>query len=160
MTDQRCEKYFDDPDLFAEHAESCETCRERLAELDRVDGAFGEASVAEPSIARQFGELPVAPWEAAQHRSWGIAIGAAAVLIIFAAVGFVAAGIPPLTGFEAAFRAALAPGFNPVALVTSVAALVRKAPVSFHITIAIAFVVVNAIFFALLKRAPRGGYDA
>jgi hypothetical protein len=72
--------------------------------------------------------------------------------------GFMMLGIPPLQGFVAATTGAL-PGGGFLKIVKSAPEFLANAPMHFHGLIIIAFVAVNVLFFALLRKRTRG-YDA
>ncbi len=96
--------------------------------------------------------LPLAAWEGATYRSWGLVIGGAVVVIALALGLFLVAGSSPM----AAVRAAL-PSLEIISAGVKLASgAVQNAPVRWQVGIAVAFVVVNTLFFLLLRRAPKG----
>ncbi|MBW3672000.1 MAG: hypothetical protein KY432_10070, partial [Acidobacteria bacterium] len=102
--------------------------------------------------------LPLAPWEEAHYRSWGLVIAVLATLLILATGAFLAAGVSPLRAVRT-LGSSIVPLKNPWELATSFATLISGAPASFHLTVGILFVVVNVVLLVLLRRPPKG-YDA
>jgi hypothetical protein len=100
--------------------------------------------------------LPLAPWEGASHRSWPLALAAGLAVLLAAVALFLVAGIAPLAGVAGAVAAAV-PSAD---LVLSASRLLgtglQHAPLSWQVGIGAAFLLVNTIFFVLLRRAPRG----
>lgn len=133
-----CEQYLEDPEGQAGHLAECAKCRAVLAGLS--------AGIEHRPVRVE--ALPLAPWEAASHRSWPLVVGVALAVIAFATALFAAAGTSP---FEAIVRT-LRVDVPLMTLVRLAGGVVQAAPAA---TI-ILFVVVNAIFFALLRRAPKG----
>lgn len=158
MTD--CERYRSDPEEDAAHLESCEACRiatAELAELDRNVARLGLEPKSE--FQSQLVEhLPLAPWEGARYRSWGLVGVVLTTLLVLATGAFLAAGVNPVQAVRTLVSSTL-PYVSPWDLATSFSELISSAPASFHITIGILFVVVNLILLVLLRRRPRG-YDA
>ena len=143
MTDA-CQQYLENPEANAEHLEGCAECRVLFDALG--------VSVEDRRSRLSVPELPLAPWEGAAHRPWGL-IGAAAISVLALSIlFFIYAGTSPLhvvssemTRFEMMreiFR--LAP------------TAVRNAPLAWQVAIGVLFVVVNTILVLLLRRAPRG----
>ncbi|MEO8034335.1 MAG: hypothetical protein ABI837_07865 [Acidobacteriota bacterium] len=144
MKNDGCERYLEDPDGNSPHLEECVECRMLFSALDappRYDTITLNA-------------LPMAPWEEASHRPWSLIVGgalaiASAILALSAAVGVSPVGwiltaviFPSPAGvFEAVRKVG-------VALV--------HAPGNFQMKLIAAFLVVNVLLIALLRRAPRG----
>jgi hypothetical protein len=156
-----CEAYRRDPEEHPSHPENCAACRQLLDAPDAVAGRIGALQVEPPPAFAQSvaTRLPVAPWEGASHRSWGLTLAAFALVVLLATAAFLAAGISPLRGLAAAITGSLLPGLNPIQIFQSFSAIIASAPSSFHITVGISFVVVNLLLLFLLRRPPRG-YDA
>lgn len=142
MTRESCQLYLKEPEANASHLAECAVCRELAETLaSRIEA---------PAV--QIAAMPLAPWEGASHRSWPlVAMGVIAVAVI-AALLFAAAGTSPLQVLRGNV-----PSTDVVASLLRLAGgAVRNAPVAWQVGIAILFIVINAIFFALLRRAPRG----
>lgn len=131
-----CQKYLEDPEANVGHLAECESCR-TLAERLSVDGS----SAPDP---RSSVELPLAPWEGASYRAWPLVIAALVVVGLIALLLFVVTGTSP------ASLAANVPSAG--AIVATLQHFGAAAPG----VIAVLFVLVNALFIALLRRAPRG----
>ena len=156
----RCQQWIDDPDSHEEHLLECDSCRKRADELSRVDRNLA-ASVVEPggSIASLVTDrLPVAAWEGARHRAWGLTLILIALISMLTAGLFVWVGISPAQGLADSAQSAYGGPESAALLSDSVSAFLRNAPRSFHGMIALAFLTVNFILLALLRRPPRG-YD-
>ena len=137
MTD--CQQYLEDPESHAAHLAECAQCR-RVAE--------GLSQNLEARVRVE--SLPLAPWEGASHRSWPLVLGVVLAVIAISAGFFAAAGTSPLALVSSdtdMFMTAIKP-------LTSGA--IAKAPMALQIKIAVAFVLVNALFYVLLRRAPKG----
>lgn len=160
MTDPACQRWIDDPDANRAHLSGCEDCRKRASRLERLDrdlaATMPEAS---GSIAALVADrLPVAPWEGARHRAWALAGIVLAAAFLIAAAGFFLVGIPPIEGFRETARGLLRAREVGFVVTSSLGELLRNAPRAFHVAVAVAFVVVNALLLLLLRRGPRG-YD-
>jgi hypothetical protein len=142
MNRDSCQKYLEDPEANASHLAECAECR-TLAESLQASGLGPRASV-------DLRKLPLAAWEGASYRSWPLVAAGAIAVAVIATLLFAATGTTPLQ----LLRGKLPSGD----VVSSLLRLrfVQNAPLSWQIFIAIAFVAVNAIFIALLRRAPRG----
>jgi hypothetical protein len=144
MTDQACEKYLEDPEANVAHLRTCAKCNaEAIALAERAD-------VAPPSI--DLDALPLAPWEGASHRAWPLVLGTAAVVAIVALALLDAAGMSPLHVVEGSLTSmeVLRTQLNRAA--TSL----RSASLGAQVAFGVAFLVVNGLLIALLRRAPRG----
>ncbi|HSP34063.1 MAG TPA: hypothetical protein VLU46_07110 [Thermoanaerobaculia bacterium] len=128
-----CQKYLEDPEGNGAHLAACDSCRALAESL--------EASVVRP---RSSVDLPLAPWEGATYRAWPLAVAAVVVVGLLTFLLFVMTGtspaafigdVPSAGVYVATLRhfGAAAPGF-----------------------VVVLFVVVNVLFFALLRRAPKG----
>lgn len=156
MTDPACRRWADDPEGERDHLATCASCRREAARLEALDRNLASV-VAEPP-ARPARELPVAPWEGAQHRAWGFVILALLAVAALAGALFFALGISPLAAIADLARN-VAESRRAVALLAgSLGALLPAAPRRFDVGIAIGFVVVNGLLFYMLRRGPRG-YD-
>lgn len=155
-----CERYRSDPEAHAPHLEACEECRALTVELERVEAHVAELSLEPRADFHQelTSRLPLAPWEGARYRSWGLVVAVLATLAILTLGAFLAAGVSPIRA-AGAVGSSLFPLASPWELATSFSALIAGAPTSFHITIGILFVVVNLVLVVLLRRPPKG-YDA
>ena len=141
MNSESCQRYLEDPDANASHLAECAKCG-ALAEALQASGLGPRASVV--------GDLPLAPWEGAAHRSWPL-VGAGVIAVaVIAALLFAATGSSP---FEI-LRGKVPSGEVFASLLRL--RFVQNAPISWQIFIITAFVIVNGIFIALLRRAPRG----
>lgn len=155
-----CERYRSNPDEHAAHVDSCGECRALTVELDELEQKVSQLGLEPKSdFQRQLNaRLPLAPWEGARHRSWGLAIAVLTTLLILAIGAFLAAGVNSI-GAIRTLGATMIPLRSPWELATSFASLVSSAPASFHLTVGILFVVVNVVLLVLLRRPPKG-YDA
>ncbi|HEX7705483.1 MAG TPA: hypothetical protein VF701_03395 [Thermoanaerobaculia bacterium] len=143
-----CDDYLRDPEANASHLAVCPTCRAMTEELG------GQVAIRQRPL--NLDALPLAAWEGASHRTWPLVAAGAASILILAVVLFIGAGMPPLEGLTTA----VASGF------TSVEAMARffqllgsglhSAPAGVHVTVAVLFIIINAILLLLLRRAPKG----
>ena len=144
MNRESCELYLQDPEANAAHLADCEDCR-ALAD-----------SLMPPIPAAQISmmpDLPLAGWEGATHRSWPLVVSGLIAVAVLASLLFAATGTSP---FE--LLRGNVPSKDVVASLLHVAdgGAIQNAPVKLQVLIVISFLVVNAIFVALLRRAPRG----
>lgn len=143
-----CEDYLKDPEANAVHAESCAACRAITEELD------DEIVVDTRPIPVD--ALPMASWEGASHRTWPLVAAGAAAVTILAVVLFLAAGISPLSGIARAVTSAV-PSLDLMVNLSHLAGgALHKAPMAWHVAIAVSFLAINSILFFLLRRAPKG----
>lgn len=158
MTD--CERYQDDPEANAAHLEACGECVTLVEELDRLEKNVQNLGLEpRPDFQSQLAKrLPLAPWEEARYRSWGLVAAVLATLLILVFGAFLAAGVNPIHALRTLVSRIL-PVMSPWELATSFSTLISTAPASFHVTVGILFVVVNVVLLVLLRRRPRG-YDA
>lgn len=141
MKSESCQRYLEDPEANASHPDTCAECA-FFAEIG--------ADVAGRPVVIQ--SLPLAPWEGARHRSWPLVLGIALAVLAIAAAVFAAAGTTPAQVLRRVF-----PNLD---LIMSMVRLlgdgVQHAPAGLQIAIGISFLVVNTVFFLLLRRAPKG----
>jgi hypothetical protein len=147
-----CEEYLQDPEANAAHAETCAACRAVTEEL--ATNFDGEIAVQARPIALD--ALPMASWEGASHRTWPLVAAGVASMMILAVVLFLAAGISPLSGIARAVTSAV-PSLDLMVNLSHLAGgALHKAPVAWHVAIAVSFLAINTILFLLLRRAPKG----
>ena len=143
MKTDSCQRYLEDPEGNASHLDTCAECRAFFAELEApVTG--------QPPL--RIGELPLAPWEGASHRPWPLIVGGALAVLAMAVAFFAISGVSPTL----ALRRQL-PSMD---LISSIVRLggdaVQHAPMGLQIALVVSFVVVNTVFYLLLRRAPKG----
>ena len=139
MKSEQCTRYLEDPDANAAHLADCDECR---AMHDELAGQVAAHPI-------RIDALPLAPWEGATYRSWPLVLGASLAVIAIAAALFAAAGASPLVAVGEAVREAV----PSAGLMIGVLRMMGGAA---PIAIVISFLAVNAILFALLRRAPKG----
>lgn len=156
-----CERWRENPEQWPDHPGECASCRKTVSELDRVDRAIAEAAVAPraPLASRLVESLPVAPWEGASYRPWGLISAIGALLVLLLSISFASAGISPVRGFLGTLTDAWIPLPALLDVTRSLSNILSSAPGGFHWFIGICFVAVNVLFVILLRRPPRG-YDA
>jgi hypothetical protein len=141
MKSESCQRYLEDPEANASHPETCAECA-FFAEI-------GADAQRRPVVIER---LPLAPWEGAKHRPWPLVLGGALAVLAVAAAVFAAAGVTPMQVVRR-----LLPNLD---LIVSAVRLfgdgVQHAPTGLQVAIAISFLVVNTVFFLLLRRAPKG----
>ncbi|MBV8543670.1 MAG: hypothetical protein JO093_17930 [Acidobacteria bacterium] len=144
MTKDDCQRYLEDPEANAAHLRTCAKCNaEAIALAEKAD-------VEPPSL--DLDALPLAPWEGSSHRAWPLVLGTAAVVAIVALALLDAAGMSPLHVVEGSLtsmdvlRAQLNRAANSL----------RSASLGAQVVFGAAFVIVNGLLIALLRRAPRG----
>ena len=143
-----CEEYLKDPEANAAHAESCAACRAITEEL--------EDDIVVQTRPISVNTLPMASWEGASHRTWPLVAAGVAAVTILAVVLFLAAGISPLNGIARAVTSAV-PSLDLMVNLSHLAGgALHKAPVAWHVAIAVSFLAINSILFFLLRRAPKG----
>lgn len=143
-----CEQYFEDPEAHVAHLESCADCR-----------AVFDALAAEVTIAPRpirIDTLPLAPWEGAAYRTWPLVLAGGASVLILAIVLFLAAGVSPLRGVARAVTSIIISVEGFARLFESIGEGLHAAPAIVHVVIGTLFIIINAILFLLLRRAPRG----
>ena len=143
MNPESCQRYLEDPEANAGHLAECAECG-ALADGLKASGLGPRASVAS--------ELPLAAWEGAAYRPWRLVAAGVIAVAVIAGLLFAATGTSPLEILRGRV-----PSTDVIAsMVRLFGGAVQSAPVGWQAAIAICFVVVNAIFIALLRRAPRG----
>lgn len=143
-----CEDYLQDPEANAAHAQTCDACRAITEELDD--------DIVVQSRPIKLDALPMASWEGASHRTWPLVAAGVASVMILAVVLFLAAGISPLSGIARAVTSAV-PSLDLMVNLSHLAGgALHKAPVAWHVAIAVSFLAINTILFLLLRRAPKG----
>ena len=143
MKTDSCLRYLEDPEANAGHLAECAECRALFG---------GDADVVVPAKPLALDALPLAPWEGASHRSWPLVLAGVVAALIAAAVLCVVAGMTPLHVVESSFKSVQA---MRTFVFTSADAL-RDASRGAQIAFAAAFLVVNGVLVALLRRSPRG----
>lgn len=141
MKTESCLRYLEDPEANAGHLADCAECR----------ALFGD-DAGVPTKPLALDALPLAPWEGASHRAWPLVISGIVVALISAAVLCVVAGMTPLQVVERAFKSVQ----SMRAFVFTSADALREASRGAQIAFAAAFIVVNGVLVALLRRSPRG----
>ena len=140
-----CERFFEDPDAHPEHLDTCPDCQ----------AVFGPAAI-EPPQRVNVESLPVASWEGANFRSWPLVAGGALTLISLAAALFAMTGISPARGVRQVLSSTVPSLDLLMNALQMFGSAVREAPRGWQIAIIASFFAVNAVLFALLRRAPRG----
>ena len=145
-----CHKYLEDPETHADHLAGCASCRAMAEELD---ARLNEGKAVVPV---RIETLPLAPWEGAAHKSWPLAIGVILGVMAMVAALFAMAGLSPVATLADAFRSSV----PSVEILSSIIRLapgaIQNAPAGLQIAIVISFIVINALLFLLLRRAPKG----
>jgi hypothetical protein len=139
-----CQRYIEDPEANAAHLRTCAKCNaEAMALAEKAD-------LEPPSI--DLNALQLAPWEGSSHRAWPLVLGTAAVVAIVALALLDAAGMSPLHVVEGSLTSmeALRTQLN------RAASSLRSASLGAQVAFGVAFLVVNGLLIALLRRAPRG----
>lgn len=145
MNLESCQRYLEDPEANAAHLAECRECR-ALAE------GLREASILRPWVSVDVGGLPVAPWEGASYRAWPLVAAGAIALAVIGVLLFAATGASPIE----ILRGNVPSGDVIASMFHLAGGAVQNAPMRWQIAIFVCFVVVNVIFIALLRRAPRG----
>ena len=144
MTKDDCQRYLEDPEANAAHLRTCTKCNAEAIALAE------KAEVAPPSI--DLDALPLAPWEGSSYRAWPLVLGTAAVVAIVALALLDAAGMSPLHVVEGSLTSMEAMR----TLLNRAATSLRSASLGAQVAFGVAFVIVNGLLIALLRRAPRG----
>lgn len=144
-----CEQYLEDPEAHETHLETCADCRAMFDELDAE-------LIDIPSRPISVDALPIAPWEGAAHRTWPLVLAGAVSVLILAAILFLAAGISPLRGIVRAAASSIPSVEFLMSLSNMAGGALHNAPLAWHITIAVSFIVINTLLFLLLRRSPKG----
>ncbi len=136
MNPESCRKYLEDPEANAAHLAQCESCRALTDVLSEdMSPVLGPRS----SV-----DMPVAPWEGASYRAWPLVLASVVVVGLLVVFVFAATGTSPLS---------LIPAVPSAAVVIS---MLRHFGAAAPGVVAVLFIVVNVLFVALLRRAPRG----
>jgi hypothetical protein len=144
MTEEACQRYLEDPEGNAAHLRTCAKCNaEAIALAEKAD-------VEPPSI--DLNALPLAPWEGSSHRAWPLVLGTAAVVAIVALALLDAAGMSPLHVVEGSLTSMEAVRTQ----LNRAASSLRSASFAAQAAFGAAFLLVNGLLIALLRRAPRG----
>ena len=133
-----CEEYLQDPDANAAHLESCDVCRAMIEDLDQ------EIEVRHRPLNVE--ALPLAPWEAASHRTWPLVAAGVIAMLMLAIVLFAAAGVSPITAMTTSL-----PSLQALLTFLRLTGRALGAPI-----VAVLFVAINTVLFLLLRRAPKG----
>jgi len=146
MTDERCQRYLEDPEANAAHLRECEACRLLAATLEeRAAGGPGPAVV-------DVEALPLAQWEGAAHRSWPLVLALAMGVLALALVLCFVAG----TSITNAVTSSVGSLSMLKALVRMTGDAAPHVPASWQLLVLVLFLVVNALLIVLLRRPPRG----
>lgn len=145
MTDDRCQQYLEEPEANAAHLAECEACRALAATLEE-----GQAGL--PVLHVDVNALPVAPWEGASHRPWGLVVSLVSGIFVLAFVVCVAAGTSITTAVTSS--AGTLDMLRDLVRLTGDAA--PHAPVGWRIFAILLFFAVNGLLVVLLRRSPRG----
>lgn len=144
-----CERYLEDPEANPGHLEECADCRAFFETLDKpLDPSMADEIAPPPMNVDAY---PLASWEGASHRPWGLVIGAALSVVAFVAAFFAFSGVSPRV-----VTSALPPFDVLLDLPQFAGGFIHNAPSTWRIAIAIAFLIVNTALYFLLRRAPRG----
>jgi hypothetical protein len=144
MTNDKCQRYLEDPEANAAHLQTCAECR-------AVSAALAVKAGVEPAPI-DVDALPLAPWEGSSHRPWPLVLGIVAMVTIIALALCDAAGLSPLHVAESSLTSMEAIR----GLIDSATASLRAASVVWQIAFGVAFLIVNALLVVLLRRSPRG----
>lgn len=133
-----CEEYLNDPEANAAHLESCEVCR-------AIEEDLGDSVPVAPRPLN-LDALPLAPWEGASHRTWPLVAAGAVASLTLLIVLSAAAGVSPLDAVSSSL-----PSVQALLTFLQLTGRAIGGPL-----VAVLFVVINAILFLLLRRAPKG----
>lgn len=133
-----CERYLEDPEANAGHLEECAECRAFFETLD--DSAVEHRSVS-------IDALPLAQWEGASHKPWGLVLSAAAFVVAVVVAFFAVTGVSPRV---------VASALPPFDVLLEVGKGVHNAPMSWRVVLLVLFLLVNTVLYLLLRRAPKG----
>jgi hypothetical protein len=144
MTDERCQRYLEDPEANSAHLAECDSCRMLAATLD--DNSVDLPAGVDPNA------LPLAPWEGASHRPWLLVLSLTGGILALALMLCFAAG----TSITKAVSSS-AGSFDMIRdLVRMTGDAAPHAPTAWQIVIGILFFAVNGLLVLLLRRPPRG----
>jgi hypothetical protein len=136
-----CDRYLEDPETHAAHAETCESCGALSEALD-----LGDVDLDVPSRPMTLDALPMAAWEGASHRTWPLVIAGVVAAAILAVVFWTATGVSPV-----ATMSSTVPPLDALMKMLQLTGKGLGGP-----AVAVLFVVINSILFLLLRRAPKG----
>ena len=158
---RECEQFMEDPEKYAAHAADCPECAAFLEEMQRVDAKLAELSVPPRGdlSSRVGAKLPVAPWEGATHRAWRPVVMVVTVIAALAVVFSIASGSSlwsETLGLLKVWMTGIGGGLS---LLKTTPQMLAHTSMGVRITIVVLFVGINALFVAMLRRAPKG-YDA
>jgi len=145
MTPDRCQQYLEDPETHSIHPAECASCRAMAEELSSVEAE----GVVIPS-------LPLAPWEGAGHRSWPLVAGVLLAVVAMAGAFFAIGGASPRAELARAFRSGVDSTNAWAGFLSTAGSALQHAPPGLQLVIGLAFLLVNALLWVLLRRAPRG----
>jgi hypothetical protein len=154
MNKTPCELYAEDPAAHEAHLRECADCQTLARELELLDRELASAPF-EGELHVDIEHLPLAPWEGAKYRSWPLVLAGALTVLLLAVAGFLASGVPPLQGMRTLVPHSSELGVT-FGFLEHVATFLQHLPMKAHIWIGVSFVVINAIFLLLLRRAPKG----
>src|SRR4051812_43992211 len=137
-----CQRYLESPEANPGHLAECEQCR----------ALFETLGLEVDQRPVSLGQLPLAPWEGAAHRSWPLVAGGALLLMVVASGVCFWAGVPPLR----VLQSSLSTVQNARGFVTTAATTLREASLVVQVGFGLLFVAVNTALVLLLRRAPRG----
>ncbi len=145
MTDERCQRYLEDPEANAAHPGECEACRMLASTLNDTTSVDLPAEV-------DVNALPLAAWEGAGHRPWPLVLSLASGILVLALMLCFAAG----TSIARAVSSS-AGSFDMIRdLIRMTGDAAPHAPAAWQIGVGILFFVVNGLLVLLLRRPPRG----
>jgi hypothetical protein len=148
MTDEHCQRYLEDPEANAAHLAECEACRALAATLEAPAALEPDM----PPVVLDLNALPLAPWEGASHRPWGLILSLASGVFLLAVVVCFAAGtsitkvVTSSTGMFDMVRD----------LIRLTGDAAPHAPVGWRIAAILLFFGINGLLVVLLRRSPRG----
>jgi hypothetical protein len=154
MNKTPCELYAEDPAAHEGHLRDCAHCQTLARELETLDRELASIPF-DANIHVDVESLPLAPWEGARYRSWPLVLAGAVTVLLLAMAGFLMSGVPPLQGMRNLVPHTSELGVT-FGFLDHIATFLQRLPMKAHIWIGASFVVVNAIFLLLLRRAPKG----
>ena len=144
MTDERCQRYLEEPEANAAHLAECEACRVLAATLDdKIAGLTAPVDL---------NALPLAAWEGASHRPWPLILSLSSGILVLALMLCFAAG----TSITKAVSSSTGSLDMIRDLIRMTGDAAPHAPATWQIVVGILFFVVNGLLVLLLRRAPRG----
>jgi len=152
---ESCHRYLEDPESDPSHADECEACRDAAAKSAALEQVLGGVSVDPSGHSLDPRDLPVAPWEGAAHRTWPLALAVITAILAVALALFLISGVKPAEGFRQAVTGQF-PGPALLRLAVGIGETLLVAPPLFHVAVVGGFLLVNLLFYRLLRREPRG----